>query len=175
MVSRLIDTLACIAKPIVSASIWNELPAPAVLGKRQLPGLVLSNARLRAVVDSGVELCCEPSGFTTEQLREKVLARLSLNPHQYSTSSAAYDLAKLRAKGLVRRIPRRFRYDAPPTGLRAITALVVILDNVIPPVLADAAKSANTGRKKTVVSLDNHYRDLQRNMQQLFSTLGIAA
>jgi len=48
--------------------------------------------------------------FTTAEIYRDTLSALELSPQQYSLGSLRYDLSKLRAKGLVERVPRSRRY-----------------------------------------------------------------
>ena len=45
---------------------------------------------------------------------------------EYGPRRAAYDLKKLRGKGMVRKIGTSRRYEAEPDGLRAMTALLLL-------------------------------------------------
>jgi hypothetical protein len=49
---------------------------------------------------------------------------------------AAYDIKKFRAKGIVRKIEKSRRYELLPEGVRVLTALLVLRDKVIRPLLA---------------------------------------
>lgn len=60
----------------------------------------------------------------------------ALSVNRACCSTAAYDLKKL--KHIVRRMGHTRRYDPLPTGLRAITALLVLRDKAIKPLLAAA-------------------------------------
>jgi hypothetical protein len=58
----------------------------------------------------------------------------SVNKYLASTALvAAYDLKKLRGKEIVRRIGHSRRYEPLPTGLRAMTALLVLRNKAIKP------------------------------------------
>ena len=56
-------------------------------------------------------------------------------PLQYGPRHAAYDLKKLRGKQIIRRIGHTRRYEPLPTGLRAMTALIVLRNKAINPPL----------------------------------------
>jgi hypothetical protein len=76
---------------------------------------------------------------------------------QYGPTWAAYDLKKFRGQQIVQRIGATRRYEAGPTGLKAITALVVLRDKAIKPLLAAAqelrprrgAHNTDTARRAT--------------------------
>jgi hypothetical protein len=68
--------------------------------------------------DAVIELSTRPDGFTVAQLVATVRQRFGQNA--YSARNAAYDLAKMLGKMLLRRIERSRRYTVDPPGLRTL-------------------------------------------------------
>jgi hypothetical protein len=62
---------------------------------------------------------------------------------EYGTRRAAYDIKKFRAKGMVRKIGKSRRYEAPSAGLRSLTALLVLREKIIKPLLAASGQPAH--------------------------------
>ena len=93
----------------------------------------------------------------------------------YGPRRAAYDLKKFRGKQLVRRIEGTRRYATGPTGLKVLTALVVLRDHVIKPVLAAAEYAAPPQGAQNPTALDRHYETLRLGMHGVFHELGVAA
>jgi hypothetical protein len=62
---------------------------------------------------------------------------------------AAYDLKKLRGKGMVRKIGASRRYEPELVGLRAITALVALREKVVRPLLAASQRPAPRSKRTT--------------------------
>jgi len=58
----------------------------------------------------------------------------------YQPQHAAYDLKKLRAKGLIGKVGSSRRYQVPPDGLRTIAALMILRDQVIKPILVGTCR-----------------------------------
>ena len=75
-------------------------------------------------------------GFGVAQFRAKVQSLTGQSDADYTPRHAAYDLKKLRDKRLITKMGRSRRYDVSPTSTRALTALLVLRDHVIQPVLA---------------------------------------
>jgi hypothetical protein len=116
-----------------------------------------------------------PGGFTVAQLAAKVPQQTGQTDADYTTRQAAYDLKKLRGKHLVVKPGRSRRYHAPPDALRAITALLVLRDQVIKPILAGIRVPTRGRKPETWTRTDQHYETLRRDMKALFSDVGIAA
>ena len=107
--------------------------------------------------------------------RSKVRALGNQSLSAYGPRQAAYDLKKLRGKQIVRRIGSTRRYEPLPSGLRAITALLVLRNKAIKPLLAAAEEIAPNNGGQNPRAIDRYYLDLQRAMQGVFYELGIAA
>ena len=94
----------------------------------------------------------------------------------YGPRRAAYDLKKLRGKGMVRKIGTSRRYEVEPAGLRAITALVVLREKVIRPLLAASQHPEESHAKPNhPTPVDQHYEHLRAGMRDLFTALGMVA
>ena len=96
-------------------------------------------------------------------------------PSAYGPRHAAYDLKKLRGKQIVRRIGSTRRYQPIPSGLRAITALLVLRDKAIKPLLAAAQEISPSHAGQNPRAIDRHYHDLRCAMQGVFQEIGLAA
>ena len=173
MVYRLLEVLRCVDLPSLDDRLWDELPQPARLSGRRVAGVDLSSPRMRAVVHAVIALAPNPGGFTVNQLATKVREIAGYSDNEYHAWSAAYDLSKLRAKHLVVRRAASRCYHPSAKGLPALTALLVILDKVIRPVLAGAGKPRAGRPRQLECPQDYHYRALQTEMWNLFQTLGI--
>jgi hypothetical protein len=175
MLERFLGVLACVDVASISCDAWDTLRAPSRVGETSVPGVDISKPRVRALARAVMALAPQPGGFTINDLTAKVreIARLSAN--RYSRSNAAYDLRKLRGKGLVAKAPRSHRYIVSSSGLQTLAALMVITDKVIRPVLAGAGRPRRGVPPKYQTSIDSHYERLQVEMRKLFGSLGIAA
>ena len=116
-----------------------------------------------------------PAGFTASDLAQKVCKMNGHAEADYGLRRAAYDLKKLRGKGLVRKIGTSRRYEAEPAVLRAITALVVLREKVIKPLLAASQQPDSQTKPNHPTPVDHHYEHLRLGMRDLFTALGMVA
>jgi len=151
---------------------WAE---PSQRGNRRLAGLDLNKARNRTVIAAVSGLATEPEGFTAAEVAEAVRGRAGWNQADYPTRRAAHDLAKLRGKGLVERMPGRRRYQCRPEQLRVLCAYVVLREQVIKPVLAGVGREQLPASPPNLSRLDEHYLALRAEFQRTCQTLGLAA
>ena len=130
MVERFVEVLDCLDTTFIDAGLLDRLSRPGRLGAVRVGGIDINRARARAVMQALLTLSPNPAGFTSSELATKV-ARL-LKDERYSPSRAAYDLRKFRCKGLAAKIPRSRRYCVDASALRAMAALLLLRDKVLP-------------------------------------------
>lgn len=121
---------------MVAGETRENLPLPTKVGHTQVGGIDFNKPRMRRVAEAVLALSTAPTGFTASEPAQKVRAVSGEAESAYGPRRAAYDLKKLRGKGLVRKIGTSRRYDSEPAGLRAMTALVVLREKVIRPLHA---------------------------------------
>jgi hypothetical protein len=170
---RFVEVLAWVDGCFIGDETLEELPRSAWVGKSRVGGIDWNQPRMRAVAEAVTALAARPRGFTASKLAAEVQSR---GQAEYGPRRATYDLKKLRAQQLVRKIKRTRRYEATADGVRALTALVVLRDKVIKPLLAAACQPKRQGRPPANLTVvDQHYHSLRGTMSELFEELGIAA
>lgn len=175
MLERFLATLDCLDVAFIADQTLEQLPLPSQVGTTRIGGIDLNQPRIRAALAAVLALAPTPGGFTVAQLAAKVQQMTGQTDRDYTTRQAAYDLKKLRGKHLVVKAATSRRYHTPPEALRTITALLVLRDQVIAPILA-GVRVPRLGRKPTTwTRTDQHYETLRIEMKALFSDLGIAA
>jgi hypothetical protein len=171
---RFLNQLQTIDASFVADDTLDVLPASTQVGKSRVAGIDLNKPRVRAVMEAVVSLAILPTGFTVSDLAAKVREILGLSLADYLPRHASYDLKKLRGKRWVKKIGKSRRYETVLEGLQIMTALVVLRDKVIKPVLAGAGKPKPGPRPKQETNVDKQYRLIQGEMYSLFHLLGVA-
>jgi hypothetical protein len=138
-------------------------------------GIDLNQPRMRAVLAAALACALLPTGFRVGDFAAQVRLRAGGLAATYGPRQAAYDLKKLRAKGLVEQVPGSRRYQVRAAGARTIAALVVLREQVIKPILAGTAGTRQGRPPKHWTRIDAHYQALRKEMQALFTDLGLAA
>jgi hypothetical protein len=136
MLVRFLDTVQAAHVSFLDAGTFEGLTEPTMRGTRRLAGIDLNKARNRHVVDAVIELSTRPDGFTVAQLAATVRQRSGQDAAAYSARNAAYDLAKMAGKTLVRRIERSRRYAVDPPGLRTLCAYLLLREKIIKPAMS---------------------------------------
>jgi len=76
---------------------------------------------------------------------------------------------------MVRKIGASRRYEPLHQGLRAMTALVLLQEKVIRPLLAASIRPQLHPTLSHATPIDQHYENLRVGMHGLFIQLGVAA
>jgi len=168
---RFATTLDCADIAFIADTTLDGLPLPSRLGATRTGGIDLNRPRIRAALPAALALAAAPHRFTVAEHAAKVR---TLTPGGgYTARQAAYDLRKLRGKGLAAKPGRTRRYHIPAEAARTIAALLALRDQVIAPILA-GIRSPRMGRKPAHwTRIDRDYETLRTGMQTLFHDLGI--
>jgi len=126
-------------KPLVDRGQLRKLAEPTITstGKR-IPGLKLDHPRQLALMACACTLRTRRRGntFTTAEIHPAVIEALGLRPESYTLASLRYDLSKLRAKGLVAKLPNSRRYQLLPHGYSICLVFLKLFERVYAPLTA---------------------------------------
>jgi hypothetical protein len=175
VLERFADALSCIDPCFIADQTLERLPTPSRVGKVMVGGIDLNKPRMRWVAEAVISLSACPDGFTASDIAARVRALGKQTPGQYGPTRAAYDLKKFRGQQILQRIAQTRRYQANPAGLKAVTALIVLRDKVIKPLLAAAQGPRPRRGTQNPSPLDAHYDAVRSAMRGVFHELGIAA
>jgi DNA-binding transcriptional ArsR family regulator len=158
-----------------------QLAEPTVLpnGKR-LPGLRLNHPRQLALMHALVRFShiAAQNTFTTSEIYADALAALEVSSQDYSLASLRYDLSKLRAKGLVEKVPRSRRYRLPREGYSICLVFLKLFERIYAPLTAGllspvSADSRLQQQKRS--QLDHLYQRVIDDLEKLMDAVGLKA
>jgi hypothetical protein len=175
ILERFMDALSCIDQCFISDETLEQLPAPARVGKTTVGGIDFNKARMRWVAEAVLMLSPLPGGFTASELARQVRTISQQSESEYGSRRAAYDLKKLRGKQIVHRIANSQRYTPIPQGLKTMTALVLLRNKAIKPLLAATQGLRRPRGAQNPTPLDRHYETIRVGMQGVLNELGFAA
>ena len=156
-----------------------NLGQPTVLanGKR-VPGLKLDHPRQLAVMSSLVRFSHVAAGdtFATAELQAGVAEALDIPVEKCPLSSVRYELSKLRAKGLVEKLPHSRRYHLLPNGYRIFLLFLKLFDKIYAPLAAGLLHPYRGDRlmaEERLTQLDKLYRSVTAALDQLVAAVGL--
>jgi hypothetical protein len=135
--------------PIHGARAFTELTAPITTDTdTRIPGLRFGDTRVHALLQALLVHRLLPHGFTNRDLRTLIAPLLGTTTEHITAGKMTYDLRRLRAHGLIARIPRTRRYQVTDTGLSYALLLTHAHDHLLRTGLAqltDPDPPASTG------------------------------
>jgi hypothetical protein len=146
-------------------------------GKR-IPGLKLDHARQLAVMSSLVRFSHVAAGdtFTTAELQAAAAEALGITTEQCPLGALRYELWKLRAKGLVEKLPHSRRYRLMPNGYRICLLFLKLFDKIYAPLTAGLLHPYPGDRSMTddrLHQLDKLYRSVTAALDELVAAVGL--
>jgi hypothetical protein len=142
ILDRDLDAQQDIFETFVDRGQLHRLRQPTLIKKstkgnqgRRIPGLKLDHPRQLALMQAAVRFAHLAAGgtFTTRELHPQVAPALGLAPAQYQLTSLRYELSKLRAKGLVEKVPHSHRYRLLPEGYRLCVVYLKLFEKIYAP------------------------------------------
>jgi hypothetical protein len=183
--SSIVDTYLDVQQDILETFVdrgqLRILSQPTVLpnGKR-IPGLKLDHPRQLALMHAlvGFSHIAAGSTFTTAELYTRTVAALSVSPEHYRLSSLRYDLSKLRAKGLVEKLPHARRYRLLPQGYRICLVFLKLFERIYAPLTAGLLQPVPGDaalQQHRLSQLDKLYQQVVHALDRLLQGVGLKA
>jgi hypothetical protein len=146
-------------------------------GKR-IPGLKLDHPRQLAVMSSLVRFSHVAAGdtFTTVELQAAVAEALAIPVEKCPLGGIRYELWKLRAKGLIEKLPHSRRYRLLPNGYRICLLFLKLFDKIYAPLTAGILHPYPGDRAMTqerLHQLDKLYQSVTSALDQLVAAVGL--
>jgi len=132
----------------------------------RIAGLRFTDPRAQALLHILLMFRLHTAGFASKDLRELLAQSLGRPAGAITASQATYDLRRLRAHGLIERIPRTHRYQVTPAGLTTAMLLARVHDRILQAGIA-------TLRSATPAPLRHADRTYQAAIDNLTRTAGI--
>jgi hypothetical protein len=131
---RLLDTERVGQGTVLASPVFERIAQPTVTddGSRA-PALRFGDPRVQALAGALANMLYAVTAITNRSLRALMTGLLGV---PYSMNQASYDLARLRRKGLITRVPGRNRYILTPDGLPFAVFYTKVHDRVLAPLLA---------------------------------------
>ena len=154
-------------------------PTITPAGKR-IPGLKLDHPRQLALMHALVRFAHIAAGntFTTAELHPRVIEALGGPADRYTLAALRYDLSKLRAKGLVAKLPNSRHYQLLPNGYSICLLFLKLLERVYAPLtaglLSPIGADARINQQKRS-QLDRLYQRVVDDLDTLVRAVGLKA
>jgi hypothetical protein len=170
-----------ILESFVDRGQLRELRKPTILanGKR-IPGLTPDHPRQLALMQALVRFSHIAAGstFTTSDLHVHAATALGASITDYTLASVRYDLSKLRAKGLVEKVPHSRRYHLLPHGYKICVVYLKLFEKLYAPLTAailEPSPAEDRFAPERMTPLDRLYRAVVTALDHLVDAVGLKA
>jgi hypothetical protein len=176
---RYLDVQQDVLETFVDRGQLHELRQPTIAPTgRRTPGLRLDDPRLLAVLQALVcfALLAGRGRFRTTDLHATAAQALGKTTETYTLGQLRYDLAKLRAKGLVERIAGTQTYQLPSAGYRIAVLYLKLFHRIYAPLTAGIVEPVPWDKDlppERRAPLDTLYVAVDRALNQLFESVGL--
>jgi hypothetical protein len=181
ILDRYLDVQQDILETFVDREQLRKLTQPTLLPNgRRIPGLKLDQPRQLALMHSLVRFCylAAEGTFTTPDLYPQTLQALRMTPEEYKLGSLRYDLWKLRAKGLVEKIPHSRRYRLLPHGYQICVVFLKLYNKLYAPLAAGILQPFTADERiprAKITALDRRYTAVLEALDDLVDAVGLKA
>jgi hypothetical protein len=169
---RLLGVQRLSHNPIRAAEAFHAVHDPIITADgTRTAGLRLGDRRAHGLLQALLVFRLLPNGFLHRDLRGLLVGLLGREPDEISAGQVSYDLRRLRAHGLIARIPHSHRYRVTDPGLHHAMLITHLQTRILQPGLAqltDPAPPAPTALRTAA-------RNYQRALDQLTQEAGLAA
>jgi hypothetical protein len=173
------DVQQDILETFIDRGQLRKLAEPTILPSgRRIPGLKIDRPRQLAVMHSLLRFANIAAGgrFTSADLYHPALDAPGATESQYSLASFRYDLSKLRAKGLVEKIPHTRRYRLVGKGYSICLVFLKLFEKIHAPLAAGLLAPFRGDRllpAEKRCTLDRLYRHICDDLDALLQAVGL--
>jgi len=181
IIDRYLDAQQDVLETFVDRGQLRQLSQPTLSSAgRPIPGLKLDHPRQLALMQSLVRFSHLAAGgtFTPRELHPQTAHALGCSNAEYKLNSLRYELSKLRAKGLVEKLPHSHRYRLLPEGYCLCVVSLKLFEKIYAPLtaglLAPFPGDAPLAPEK-ITQLDKLYRAVAKALNELTVAVGLKA
>lgn len=142
---------------VLASPAFERIAHPSVEDGRRAPALRFGDPRVQALAGALAHTLTAAVGITNRSLRAQMPALLGGG--NYTTSQASYDLTRLRAKGIIERLPGRNVYHLTPAGQRFAVFYTKLHNRLLRPLMAADRSPAPLELRQALHTIDRHIDD----------------
>ena len=155
IMNSFMDNLCYTHVSLLKDGSFEQLTNPSQKGKQRLAGVDINKRRNLAIMECVLALAIKPNGYTAKDIA--TLMKEKLNKKEatvYSSIKAAYDIKKLRGKGLVEKTGKSRKYKTTKRGMETIIAVLSLTQKTIPAILSSINKDVLAKNPEEMCEID---------------------
>jgi hypothetical protein len=152
---------------------FDQISQPTKKGKHRLAGIDLNKPRCRNVMKAVLQLSTKAEGFTSRDVATRYEQIAQISDQSYKPRHAAYDLRKLKAKGLVQMKKNSRKYRVTTKGVSTIVATIVIREKIFKPIMAGINKKKLAMLPQKLSKVDRIYLSIREKILNICKEYGV--
>ena len=152
---------------------FDQISQPTKKGKHRLAGIDLNKPRCRNVMKAVLQLSTKAEGFTSRDVATRYEHIAQISDQSYKPRHAAYDLRKLKAKGLVQMKKNSRKYRVTTKGVSTIVATIVIREKIFKPIMAGINKKKLAMLPQKLSKVDRIYLSIREKILNICKEYGV--
>jgi hypothetical protein len=149
-----------------------RLAKPVRLGQSKIAGIRLDQVRMMRLLEVLLRRGAGAlGGWNTKELRPTILDAFELTARQYSVGALRYDMRKLRAHGLIERLPHTRRYRLTTKGQKVAILMTLLRKRLYGPLAASAFDHKPSSDPLPPSPIEKAYRKADRAFQQIIDLM----
>jgi len=176
IMNSFMDNLCYTHVSLLKDGSFEKLTNPSQKGKQRLAGVDINKRRNLAIMECVLALAIKPNGYTAKDIA--TLMKEKLNKKEatvYSSIKAAYDIKKLRGKGLVEKTGKSRKYKTTKRGMETIIAVLSLTQKTIPAILSSINKDVLAKNPEEMCEIDKLYINIREEIKAINQCYGIKA
>jgi hypothetical protein len=176
IMNSFMDNLCYTHVSLLKDGSFEQLTSPGKKGKQRLAGVDINKRRTIAIMESVLSLAIKPNGYTSNDVATLMKNRLDKeHAKDYTPAKAAYDIRKLRGKGLVLKTEKSRKYTTTKKGIETIIAVLILTQKAIPTLFSSINKEVISDNPEQMQDIDKIYLNIRNEIKEIHYQYGIKA
>ncbi len=174
IMNSFMDNLCYTHVSVLNDGSFEQLTNPSKTGEQRLAGVDINKRRTIAIMESVLSLAIKPYGYTAHDIATLMKERLDKEQAKgYTPAKAAYDIRKLRGKGIVEKTDKSRKYKTTKKGMETIIAVLVLTQKTIPTVLSSINKDSVSADPDQMQDIDKIYMSIRKEIKEIHQIYGM--
>jgi hypothetical protein len=168
------DNLCYTHVSLLKDGSFEQLVNPSKTGDQRLAWVDINKKRTIAVMESVLSLALKPNGYSANDISTLMKERLDeKQAKDYTPAKAAYDIRKLRGKGLVEKAGKSRKYKTTKKGMGTIIAVLAATQKTIPTILSSLNKDTIADAPEELMNVDKIFLNINKEINEILQIYGI--
>lgn len=174
IMNNFMDNLCYTHVSLLKDDSFKQLTSPSKKGEKRLAGVDINKTRTIAIMESVLALAIKPNGYTAKDITILMKEKLDKKEAKdYTPAKAAYDMRKLRGKGLVEKIEKRRNYKTTKKGMETIITVLTLTQKTMPILLSSVNKDTISDNPVEMQAIDKIYLNIRNQIKEIQKLYGM--